>query len=181
LIGRDPDDLALLPDDRRQASPLVKPQRFLNRLVHGAASISTASPSNCAMLSSFGEEVVIRIRCQASLPRLSVGTPASCRRTSTWQSWSSDRQAYDQSLSSDRPAANRSIEVSSRHREKGFHAKKGSSHLFPRLKRLNRLTLRFSKKLANLEAALAMFATYYNYCRQTRMAGKRERSGRRPA
>jgi hypothetical protein len=41
------------------------------------------------------------------------------------------------------------------------------------MKRLNRSTLCFSKKLANLEAAFAMFAAYYNYCWQTRMAGKR--------
>jgi IS1 family transposase len=38
--------------------------------------------------------------------------------------------------------------------------------------RLNRLTLCFSKKLENLEAAFAMFAAYYNYCWQTRMPGK---------
>ena len=40
------------------------------------------------------------------------------------------------------------------------------------LKRLNRLTLCFSKKLRNLEAAFAMFAAYYNYCWQTRKPGK---------
>ncbi len=40
------------------------------------------------------------------------------------------------------------------------------------LKRLNRLTYCFSKKLANLEAAFAMFAAYYNYCWQTRRPGK---------
>ena len=40
------------------------------------------------------------------------------------------------------------------------------------LKRLNRLTLCFSKKLRNLEAAFFMFAAYYNYCWQTRKAGK---------
>ncbi len=39
-------------------------------------------------------------------------------------------------------------------------------------KRLNRLTLCFSKKLANLEAAFAMFAAYYNFCWQTRKPGK---------
>src|SRR5205085_12434992 len=37
------------------------------------------------------------------------------------------------------------------------------------LRRLNRLTLCFSKKLENLEAAFAMFAAYYNWCWQTRM------------
>ncbi|MGH8744412.1 MAG: hypothetical protein ACREUY_09065, partial [Burkholderiales bacterium] len=37
----------------------------------------------------------------------------------------------------------------------------GTQRLF--LKRLNRLTLCFSKKLENLEAAFAMFAVYYNY------------------
>ena len=40
------------------------------------------------------------------------------------------------------------------------------------LKRLNRLTLCFSKKLKNLEAAFAMFAAYYNYVWQTRKPGK---------
>jgi hypothetical protein len=40
------------------------------------------------------------------------------------------------------------------------------------LKRLNRLTLCFSKKLENLEAAFAMFVVYYNYCWQTRRPGK---------
>jgi len=39
------------------------------------------------------------------------------------------------------------------------------------LKRLNRLTYCFSKKLANLEAAFAMYAAYYNYCWQTRRPG----------
>jgi len=42
----------------------------------------------------------------------------------------------------------------------------GTQRLF--LKRLNRLTLCFSKKLENLEAAFAMFAAWYNYCWQTR-------------
>lgn len=46
----------------------------------------------------------------------------------------------------------------------------GSQRLF--LKRLNRLTLCFSKKLENLEAAFAMFAAWYNYCWQTRKPGK---------
>jgi hypothetical protein len=40
------------------------------------------------------------------------------------------------------------------------------------LKRLNRLTYCFSKKLANLEAAFAMFAAWYNYCWRTRKPGK---------
>lgn len=31
------------------------------------------------------------------------------------------------------------------------------------MKRLNRLTLCFSKKLRNLEAAFGMFAAYYNF------------------
>jgi len=43
----------------------------------------------------------------------------------------------------------------------------GTQRLF--LKRLNRLTYCFSKKLENLEAAFAMFAAYYNFCWQTRM------------
>ena len=46
----------------------------------------------------------------------------------------------------------------------------GTQRLF--LKRLNRLTLCFSKKLENLEAAFAMFAAYDNYCWQTRMPGQ---------
>lgn len=46
----------------------------------------------------------------------------------------------------------------------------GTQRLF--LKRLNRLTLCFSKKLRNLEAAFAMFAAYYNYCWRTRKPGK---------
>jgi len=46
----------------------------------------------------------------------------------------------------------------------------GTQRVF--LKRLNRLTLCFSKKLRNLEAAFAMFACYYNYCWQTRKPGK---------
>jgi hypothetical protein len=45
----------------------------------------------------------------------------------------------------------------------------GTQRLF--LKRLNRLTLCFSKKLENLEAAFAIFAASYNYCWQTRMPG----------
>ena len=50
----------------------------------------------------------------------------------------------------------------------------GTQRVF--LKRLNRLTLCFSKKLRNLEAAFAMFAAYYNFCWQTRKPGK---SGKR--
>ena len=46
----------------------------------------------------------------------------------------------------------------------------GTQRVF--LKRLNRLTLCFSKKLENLEAAFAMFAAYYNYCWRTRKPGK---------
>ena len=40
------------------------------------------------------------------------------------------------------------------------------------MKRRNLLTLCFSKKLENLEAALGMFAAYYNYRWQTRQPGK---------
>lgn len=47
----------------------------------------------------------------------------------------------------------------------------GTQRVF--LKRLNRLTLCFSKKLENLEAAFAMFAAWYNYCWQTRKPGKK--------
>ena len=50
----------------------------------------------------------------------------------------------------------------------------GTQRLF--LKRLNRLTYCFSKKLRNLECAFAMFAAYYNFCWQTRKPGK---SGKR--
>jgi hypothetical protein len=46
----------------------------------------------------------------------------------------------------------------------------GTQRLF--LKRLNRLTYAFSKKLRNLECAFAMFAAWYNYCWQTRQPGK---------
>jgi hypothetical protein len=46
----------------------------------------------------------------------------------------------------------------------------GTQRLF--MKRLNRLTYCFSKKLRNLEAAFAMFAAYYNYCWRTRKPGK---------
>jgi hypothetical protein len=45
----------------------------------------------------------------------------------------------------------------------------GSQRLY--LKRLNRLTYCFSKKLQNLECAFAMFACYYNWCWQTRKPG----------
>jgi hypothetical protein len=47
----------------------------------------------------------------------------------------------------------------------------GTQRLF--LKRLNRLTVCFSKKLENLEAAFAMFAAWYNFCWQTRKPGKK--------
>lgn len=40
------------------------------------------------------------------------------------------------------------------------------------MKRLNRLTLCFSKKLRNLQAAFALFSAYYNYCWRTRKPGK---------
>lgn len=40
------------------------------------------------------------------------------------------------------------------------------------LARLNRLTLRFSKNLWNLEAAFAVFAAYYDDVEQTRKPGK---------
>lgn len=45
----------------------------------------------------------------------------------------------------------------------------GTQRLF--LKRLNRLTLCFSRKLENLQAAFALFACWYNYCWQTREKG----------
>jgi hypothetical protein len=46
----------------------------------------------------------------------------------------------------------------------------GTQRLF--MKRLNRLTVCFSKKLRNLEAAFAMFAAYYNYVWRTRKPDK---------
>lgn len=46
----------------------------------------------------------------------------------------------------------------------------GTQRLF--MKRLNRLTMCFSKKLANLEAAFSIFAAYYNFCWRTRQPGK---------
>jgi transposase-like protein/IS1 family transposase len=46
----------------------------------------------------------------------------------------------------------------------------GTQRLF--MKRLNRLTYCFSKKVENLEAAFGVFAAYYNFCWQTRMPGK---------
>ncbi len=46
----------------------------------------------------------------------------------------------------------------------------GTQRLF--LKRLNRLTYCFSKKLENLEAAFALFAAYYNFVWRTRKPGR---------
>ena len=40
------------------------------------------------------------------------------------------------------------------------------------LKRLNRLTYRFSKRLRNLEAAFSLFAAWYNFTWRTRKPGK---------
>jgi IS1 family transposase len=40
------------------------------------------------------------------------------------------------------------------------------------MKRFNRLTLGFSKKLENLIAAVSMFVAFYNYCWRTRLPGK---------
>jgi len=45
----------------------------------------------------------------------------------------------------------------------------GTQRVF--MKRRNRLTLCFSKKLENLEAAFGMFAAYYNYCWQKPATG----------
>jgi hypothetical protein len=45
------------------------------------------------------------------------------------------------------------------------------------MKRFNRLTLCFSKKLENLAAATAMYLAYYNYCWQTRYSDKSGRPG----
>lgn len=39
------------------------------------------------------------------------------------------------------------------------------------MKRFNRLTLCFSKKLENLAAAVALYVSYYNYCWRTRLPG----------
>ncbi|HWB13813.1 MAG TPA: hypothetical protein VG826_31595 [Pirellulales bacterium] len=46
----------------------------------------------------------------------------------------------------------------------------GTQRLF--LKRLNRLTYCFSKRLRNLEAAFAMFVAFYNFIWRTRKPGK---------
>lgn len=51
----------------------------------------------------------------------------------------------------------------------------GTQRVF--MKRLNRLTLCFSKKLENLEAAFSMYAAYYNYCWQTRHSDKSGKRG----
>jgi hypothetical protein len=40
------------------------------------------------------------------------------------------------------------------------------------LRRLNRLSYAFSKKLANLEAPFSIFAAIYNYCWRARKPGK---------
>ena len=40
------------------------------------------------------------------------------------------------------------------------------------MKRVNRLTLCFSKKLRNLGAAFAMFAAYHDFCWQAQKPGK---------
>jgi IS1 family transposase/ribosomal protein L37E len=53
----------------------------------------------------------------------------------------------------------------------------GTQRLF--MKRLNRLTVCFSKKLENLEAAFSIFAAWYNYCWQTASRARAERSGPR--
>jgi hypothetical protein len=46
----------------------------------------------------------------------------------------------------------------------------GTTRLF--MKRFNRLTYCFSKKLENLAAATAMYLAYYNYCWRSRKPGK---------
>lgn len=51
----------------------------------------------------------------------------------------------------------------------------GTQRVF--MKRLNRLTLCFSKKLENLEAAFGIFAAYYNWCWQTRHSDKSGKRG----
>jgi hypothetical protein len=47
------------------------------------------------------------------------------------------------------------------------------------MKRFTRLSLGFSKKLENLEAACAMFLTYYNFCWRTRYPDKSGKTGKR--
>ena len=49
------------------------------------------------------------------------------------------------------------------------------------MKRFNRLTLCFSKKIDNLAAAVGMYMAYYNYCWQPRMPGKSGRKRVTPA
>jgi hypothetical protein len=47
------------------------------------------------------------------------------------------------------------------------------------MKRFTRLSLGFSKKLQNLEAACAMFLAYYNYCWRTRYPDRSGKPGKR--
>ncbi|RIK74575.1 MAG: hypothetical protein DCC68_22835 [Planctomycetota bacterium] len=47
------------------------------------------------------------------------------------------------------------------------------------MKRFARLTLCFSKKLENLENAVALFIAYYNFCWRTRYPDDSGKSGRR--
>ena len=47
------------------------------------------------------------------------------------------------------------------------------------MKRFNRLTLCFSKKLTNLAAATAMYIAYYNYCWQTRHSDQSGKRGKK--
>ena len=47
------------------------------------------------------------------------------------------------------------------------------------IKRFTRLSLGFSKKLENLEAACAMFLAYYNFCWRTRYPDKSGKRGKR--
>lgn len=49
------------------------------------------------------------------------------------------------------------------------------------MKRFTRLSLGFSKKLENLEAAIAAFIAFYNYCWRPRMPGKSGRLRVTPA
>jgi hypothetical protein len=53
----------------------------------------------------------------------------------------------------------------------------GTTRLF--MKRFNRLTYCFSKKLENLAAATAMYLAYYNYCWRTRYPDKSGRRGQK--
>ena len=58
------------------------------------------------------------------------------------------------------------------------HVERNNGTIRTLLKRFTRLSQGFSKKLANLEAAVAMFFAFYNFCWRTRHADDSGRSGK---